>query len=47
MNLVLDPAAKSEMREAAFFYEGDIVFVAAVMHMKRRPEYWQKRIIDK
>lgn len=27
--------------------EGDIVFVAAVMHMKRRPEYWQRRIIDK
>ena len=25
----------------------DIVFVAAVMHMKRRPEYWQMRIIDK
>ncbi len=27
--------------------ENDIVYVAAAMHMKRRPEYWQKRIIDK
>lgn len=99
MKLVLDPAAKAEMREAAFFYEDcreglgqefldavelafaeivqrpmtwrilkgrfrrylvhhfpyavtyavedDTIYVAAIMHMKRKPDYWQDRVRDK
>ncbi len=95
MRLVLDPAAKSEMREAALFYEdcrnelghefldavesafdqigkhptlwrilkgpfrryvihqfpygviysveGKTIYIAAVMHLKRKPGYWESR----
>ncbi|MCX5902193.1 MAG: type II toxin-antitoxin system RelE/ParE family toxin [Proteobacteria bacterium] len=96
MIVAVDPAAKAEIREAAFFYEdsrsglgseflnavelaftqikkrptlwrhfkgsfrryilahfpyaviytidNEIIYVAAVMHMKRKPGYWIKRI---
>ena len=95
MKLVLDPAAKAEMREAALFYEdcrdglghefldavdtafeqirrhptlwrilkapfrrylihqfpfgiiyaveGKTIYIAAVMHLKRKPGYWESR----
>ena len=98
MKLVLDPSAKSEMREAAFFYEDcrrglgrefldavelafseiarrpmtwrilkgrfrrylvhhfpyaviyavekEAIYVAAIMHMKRKPDYWIDRVRD-
>lgn len=98
MKLVLDPSAKAEMREAAFFYEDcrhglgrefldavelafseitrrqmtwrilkgrfrrylvhhfpyavvyavekDAIYVAAIMHMKRKPDYWIDRVRD-
>lgn len=99
MKVLLDPLAKAEMRDAAFFYqecqnglgqefldkvelafeeithrpmtwrfvkgrfrrylihrfpyaviyavEGDTIYVAAIMHLKRKPDYWQDRVGDK
>lgn len=48
MELVLDPAAEAEMRRAAFFYEDcrTWIYVAAVMHLKRKPDYWLNRVTD-
>jgi toxin ParE1/3/4 len=99
VKLVLDPAAKAEMREAALFYEhcreglgeefldavelafaeitqrpmtwrilngrfrrylvhhypyaviyaveDETIYVAAIMHMRRKPDYWHDRVRDK
>jgi toxin ParE1/3/4 len=98
VKLVLDPAAKAEMREAALFYEhcreglgeefldavelafaeitqrpmtwrilngrfrrylvhhypyaviyaveDETIYVAAIMHMRRKPDYWHDRVRD-
>ena len=52
MRLVLDPAAFAELREAAKFYEENrkglgrdfLEGVAAVMHLRREPGYWDHRV---
>ena len=51
MRVRLDLAAKQEVRQAALFYEDCreglgqefVDSIAAVMHLKRKPDYWVSR----
>ncbi|MGH7184223.1 MAG: hypothetical protein ACREJN_19925 [Nitrospiraceae bacterium] len=40
MRVRLDLAAKQEIRQAV---EGKVIYIAAVMHLKRKPGYWVSR----
>jgi hypothetical protein len=46
MEVVFSSAALGEVREAAAYYEGEVEGLGKallVMHLKRKPEYWEKR----